>query len=53
MNIENKVAGVLEEVKINVKLKLSALWAAMMFLYIYADILSLFRPGQVLDLLKS
>ena len=37
----------LENVKINVKLKLSALWVAMMLLYIYADILSLFRPGQI------
>lgn len=37
----------LEDSKINVKFKLSALWAAMMFLYIYADTLSLFRPGQI------
>ena len=26
-----------EDVKISVKMKLSALWAALMFLYIYAD----------------
>src|ERR671919_973788 len=37
----------MEDVKINVKIKLSALWVAMMLLYIYADILSLFRPGQI------
>jgi len=36
-----------EEVKIPVKIKLSALWAALMFLYIYADIFSLFKPGQL------
>lgn len=36
-----------ESLKINTKLKLSALWAGMMLLYIYADILSLFRPGQI------
>ena len=28
------------------QVKLSALWAALMFLYIYADIFSLYRPGQ-------
>jgi hypothetical protein len=35
----------LEDVKINVKIKLSALWAAVMFLYVYADIKAFFRPG--------
>ena len=47
MSANNKTAGILEDVKINVKLKLSALWGAMMLLYIYADILSFFRPGQI------
>jgi hypothetical protein len=36
-----------EDVKVNVRIKLSALWAALMFIYIYADILSLFRPGHL------
>ena len=36
-----------EALKVNVKIKLSALWAVLMFLYIYADIFSLYRPGQV------
>ncbi|MDQ3004687.1 MAG: DUF6326 family protein [Chloroflexota bacterium] len=43
----------LEDVKINVKLKLSALWVAMMLLYIYADILSLFRPGQIEEMIDG
>jgi len=30
-----------------VKLKLSALWTALMVLYIYCDIFSFFRPGHV------
>jgi hypothetical protein len=30
-----------------VKLKLSALWASLMFCYIYADFFGLFRPGQL------
>ncbi len=37
----------LEDVKTNVRLKLSALWAAMMFLYVYADVLWLYKPGQL------
>jgi hypothetical protein len=43
MNTNIKSAGILEDVRI----KLSALWVAMMLLYIYADILSLFKPGQL------
>ncbi len=33
--------------KINVRVKLSALWIALMLVYIYADIISLFKPGVV------
>ena len=40
-------ARMLEDVKTNVRLKLSALWAAMMFLYVYADVLWLYKPGQL------
>ena len=43
----------MEDVKVNVKIKLSALWIAMMLLYIYADILSLFRPGQVEEMIDG
>jgi len=46
MNTINK-ATEKEDVKINVKMKLSALWATLMFLYIYADIISLNKPGQI------
>lgn len=42
-----------EELKINVKIKLAALWAVLMFLYIYADILSLYRPGQVEEMISG
>ena len=43
----------MDDMKINVKIKLSALWISMMLLYIYADILSLFRPGQVEEMLEG
>jgi hypothetical protein len=41
------------EVKIGVKIKLSALWVTMMLLYIYADILSFFKPGQVEEMIAG
>lgn len=32
---------------VNTRVKLAAAWAALIALYIYADFLSLYRPGQV------
>jgi hypothetical protein len=32
---------------VGVRLNLSALWATLMFLYVYADVLSLYRPGEL------
>jgi cbb3-type cytochrome oxidase subunit 3 len=42
-----------EDVTINVKMKLSALWVALMLLYIYADIFSLYRPGQLKEMMEG
>ena len=42
-----------EDLRINVRIKLSALWVAMMLLYIYADILSLFKPGQIEEMIAG
>ena len=53
MSTNKNTVSTLEDVQINVKLKLSALWIAMMLLYIYADILSLFRPNQLDEMLKG
>ena len=47
MNSSQKTAGALEDVKIPVKLKLSALWAATLFLYAYGDIFGFFRPDVI------
>ena len=52
MNANRKTTE-LEDAKISVKMKLSALWIAMMLLYIYADILSFFRPGQVEEIMEG
>jgi hypothetical protein len=35
---------------VSVKIKLAGLWTAMMLLYVYADILSVFRPGQIAEI---
>ena len=39
--------------KLNVKVKLALLWVALMFLYIYNDIFSLYQPGHVAQLLEG
>lgn len=52
MNTINKTTE-MEDVKINVKLKLSALWAALMLLYLYADHFSLFRMGQIEEMISG
>lgn len=47
MSANKNTVRILEDVQVNVKMKLSALWVTLMLLYIYADILSLFRPGKI------
>jgi hypothetical protein len=37
----------LEEAGVNTKIKLAAAWAALIAFYIYADFLSLYRPGEL------
>lgn len=37
----------LEDFKINVKLKLSALWSAVMFCYVYGDYFSFYVPKKI------
>ncbi|MGZ8251626.1 MAG: DUF6326 family protein [Methylophilaceae bacterium] len=43
----------LEDIKLNVKLKLAALWASFMFLYIYVDYFHLYMPGALEDMLAG
>ncbi len=37
----------LKDVEVHVKFKLSALWIAVMFCYVYGDFFSLFIPGHI------
>ena len=41
----------LEDVQVPVRLKLSALWMSVMFLYVYVDIFALYEPGTIDDIL--
>ena len=41
MNSDKKTARILEDVNVNVKMKISALWVASMFLFIYTWIISI------------
>jgi hypothetical protein len=43
----------LDDLKVHVKLKLSALWAAVMFCYIYGDYFGLYVPGQLKGMLDG
>jgi hypothetical protein len=52
MNTINKTTEK-EDMKINVKMKLSALWVALMLIYIYADILSLFKAGVIEKMMEG
>jgi hypothetical protein len=52
VNTHDNASG-LEDRKVNVKAKLALLWVALMFFYIYNDILSLFQPGHVAELVEG
>jgi hypothetical protein len=49
----NSPQRALEDIKVNVKLKLAVLWASFMFLYIYVDYFHLYMPGSVQDILAG
>ena len=53
MNTNKKTARILEDVKIDVKIKLSLLWVALMFFYLYNDVFSIFQPGHVGQLIEG
>lgn len=44
-------ASVLGDIKVHVRFKLSALWAALMFCYIYGDYFGLYVPGKLQGML--
>ena len=53
MNSNKKTARILEDVKINVKIKLSALWVALVFFYLYNDVISFFRGDVIKEVIAG
>ncbi len=48
---DGKAGPVLEELRIPTQVKLAGLWGAVMFMYIYVDIIGFFKPGTIADIL--
>ena len=44
---------VFEDAKVDVRLKMSALWIAMLFLFAYGDIFGFFKPGQIQQVISG
>lgn len=53
MNTQKEPQSSPEYITISLKLKLAALWASFMFLYIYVDYFHLYMPGMLEDLLAG
>src|SRR5437588_7026707 len=52
--MDMKNAGTaLDDIKIHVKMKISALWMSVMFCYIYADYFGLYVPGALQSMLQG
>jgi len=53
MDATKKTTAVFDDVKIDVKMKLSALWVAAMLCFIYGDFFGLFEPGRLAGMLAG
>ncbi|TET74120.1 MAG: hypothetical protein E3J56_02990 [Candidatus Aminicenantes bacterium] len=53
MNSEKKTVTILEDAKINIKMKLSGLWVTVMFLFAYVDIMGKYQPGHIEDIMAG
>src|SRR4051812_14036041 len=53
MNTQKTPKTELEEIKVSLNLKLAALWASFMFLYIYVDYFHLYMPGSLKEMLAG
>jgi len=49
MSSRSSTAQVFQDFQINVKLKISALWIAVMFCYVYGDYIEIYVPGVIAD----
>ncbi len=53
MNSNKKTATILEDPKTNIKTKLSGLWVATVFLFIYVDYFGVFVPGVLEKIIEG
>ncbi|MBI3172519.1 MAG: hypothetical protein HYZ25_02270 [Chloroflexi bacterium] len=53
MNSQKVPQKALEDIKINIKIKIAAIWASFMFFYIYVDYFHLYMPGSIEDILAG
>jgi hypothetical protein len=53
MNTQKTPQTELQEVRVSLNLKLAALWASFMFLYIYVDYFHLYMPGSLKEMLAG
>jgi hypothetical protein len=51
--LEGMAGPVLEEIRIPTQVKLAGLWGAVMFMYIYVDIIGFFQPGTIANILEG
>ncbi len=49
----NERALVLEELRIPTQVKLAGLWATVMFMYIYVDIIGFYKPGLIAEIMTG
>jgi len=53
LDTPKKAVTALDDIKIHVKMKISALWVSVMFCYIYADYFGLYVPGALRAMLEG
>jgi hypothetical protein len=53
MSTQTTPRNTLADIKVSLNLKLAALWASFMFLYIYVDYFALYMPGKIEDILTG
>ena len=53
MNANKKTKRILEDMNINVKFKISALWTVLMMFYVYTDFYTLYTPGKIEEMISG
>jgi hypothetical protein len=51
--VSTSSSGIVEDVRIGVRLKISSLWIAMLFLFAYGDIFGFFQEGQIEEVIAG